>query len=211
VLAGSAGWARELAALLVSNPRPLPPGAPCGRVLVVAGSRSAITSAQVRLLRERGIAAEAALDPRRVDGAWSDQHAEASGAMACEALVRGTAPGASAAGEILLVTLGADDGADAERFQLRSARLNRTLGELIRAVLRRWPDTGLVLTGGDVAAAAIDALGVAGIALGAEIVPGMPMGRLSGGAAPGAPIVTKAGAFGAPDALLLAARALLEG
>ena len=60
---------------------------------------------------------------------------------------------------------------------------------------------GLVLTGGDVAAAVCAALGATALWLGGEIAPGIPWGVLAGGRLHATPIATKAGSFGADDTL----------
>jgi len=59
----------------------------------------------------------------------------------------------------------------------------------------------LVLSGGDTALAVCRALGVQGIRSLREILPGIPLGTLIGGCCDGLPVVTKAGGFGAVDAL----------
>jgi len=59
----------------------------------------------------------------------------------------------------------------------------------------------LVLSGGDTALEACRALGVAGIRLHREVLPGIPLGALMGSPYEGATVVTKAGGFGAADAL----------
>jgi uncharacterized protein YgbK (DUF1537 family) len=61
---------------------------------------------------------------------------------------------------------------------------------------------GLVLTGGDVAAAVCTALGATGLRLGGEISSGIPWGVLAGGRLHATPIATKAGSFGDDHALL---------
>jgi uncharacterized protein YgbK (DUF1537 family) len=60
----------------------------------------------------------------------------------------------------------------------------------------------LFLSGGDTASLVCRALGVREIRLWDEIAPGIPRGVLAGGLFDGAPVVTKAGGFGAPDALI---------
>ena len=64
---------------------------------------------------------------------------------------------------------------------------------------------GLVLSGGDTALLVCRALGAHGICLKGQIVLGIPWGTLIGGHAHGLPVATKAGGFGAPDALVRAA------
>jgi len=63
---------------------------------------------------------------------------------------------------------------------------------------------GLVLTGGDTALQVLRSAGVSGIQLRQEILPGIPWGTLLGGPLDGMPVVTKAGGFGPPDALVRA-------
>jgi uncharacterized protein YgbK (DUF1537 family) len=69
---------------------------------------------------------------------------------------------------------------------------------LAEEAVRCWPDpvAGLVLSGGESAAAVLGALGVCAVDLTGELEPGVPLGRLAGGRAPGLPVVLKAGGFG---------------
>lgn len=60
---------------------------------------------------------------------------------------------------------------------------------------------GLVLTGGDVAAAVCATLGVEAIWLRGQVLPAIPWATLAGGALDGVPTATKAGSFGDEDAL----------
>jgi uncharacterized protein YgbK (DUF1537 family) len=62
----------------------------------------------------------------------------------------------------------------------------------------------LILTGGDTARWVCGMLGARGIRLEREVLTGIPLGRLIGGAAHGALVVTKAGGFGDDGALLRA-------
>ncbi|MFP4348850.1 MAG: four-carbon acid sugar kinase family protein [Desulfococcaceae bacterium] len=74
------------------------------------------------------------------------------------------------------------------------------VSDLIRRLLAvRVPD-GLVLTGGDTARAVLRASGAFGFELQREILPGLVWGAAAGGRLDGRTIVTKAGAFGRPDA-----------
>jgi uncharacterized protein YgbK (DUF1537 family) len=87
-----------------------------------------------------------------------------------------------------------------------AAWLGRAASQAIEA---RRPDA-LVLTGGDTARAVLGALGARGIALDAEVLPGVPLGRVLGGRLDGATVVTKAGGFGGPDTLVRVQRYLQE-
>ena len=60
----------------------------------------------------------------------------------------------------------------------------------------------LVLSGGTTAALVLRALDIHAIELRLEIAPGIPCGLARGGPFHGAPVVTKSGGFGGPDALM---------
>ena len=74
------------------------------------------------------------------------------------------------------------------------------LSDLIGRLLEVGVPDGLVLTGGDTARAALRASGAFGFELQREILPGLVWGAVAGGRLEGRTIVTKAGAFGPPDA-----------
>ena len=88
---------------------------------------------------------------------------------------------------------------------LASSRITERLGDMVARLCERGAVSGVLVTGGDGARALVDALRATGIALEGEVVTGVPIGTLVGGKAPGMRIVTKAGAFGDDDTLLLAA------
>ena len=76
------------------------------------------------------------------------------------------------------------------------------LGLLVAWVLKQTKPASLFLSGGDTANAVLKAIGVKGIRLLKEIVPGMVQGTIIGGLMDGLFVVTKAGAFGEKDALV---------
>ena len=82
-------------------------------------------------------------------------------------------------------------------------RFGRALSPVTRA-----PGLGLILTGGETALTVCRAMGGTSIEVLGEALPGVPLGVLRG---PGweVPLATKSGGFGAPDALLRTAEALL--
>ncbi len=70
-------------------------------------------------------------------------------------------------------------------------------------VAKRWAPPGLVvLTGGETARKVCEAIGVEAIQLTGEVQPGIPIGTFEGGPWHKTVVVTKAGGFGGPDALL---------
>ncbi|MET9950655.1 four-carbon acid sugar kinase family protein [Streptomyces sp. NPDC006339] len=86
--------------------------------------------------------------------------------------------------------------------------LIRRLAERTRERTRSGLADGLVLTGGETAAAVLGALGGTGIELYDEPEPGIARGTLHGPAAPRLPVLVKAGGFG-DDATLVRLHALL--
>jgi uncharacterized protein YgbK (DUF1537 family) len=91
---------------------------------------------------------------------------------------------------------------------LDPATVARRLGALAADLATRHAVAGFVVTGGDGARALTTALEARAITLTGEVAPGIPIGTLSGGPLHGRAIVTKAGGFGTPTALLEAAQAV---
>jgi uncharacterized protein YgbK (DUF1537 family) len=75
-------------------------------------------------------------------------------------------------------------------------------------VMQEQALAGVVLTGGDVAKALCQSLGVAGVHMLCELQPGVAVGELVGERQNGLRVVTKAGGFGNDDALVHAIRFL---
>ena len=82
------------------------------------------------------------------------------------------------------------------------------MGERIAMQVAHWPAGAgvLLLTGGDIAMAALLRLGVETIEVEAEWAPGVALGHLDGD--PRRPVITKAGGFGEPDLLVALERVL---
>lgn len=85
-----------------------------------------------------------------------------------------------------------------------------TMGEMAAEVLSQCSVSGVFVTGGDTALGLLESLGAAGSEILSEVSVGIPMMRLMGGRADGLKMVTKAGAFGSPDAIKHAFRKLKD-
>lgn len=193
VACGSAGLAQALPDGLGLRPagRPSRPRrAAGGPVLVVAGSQREVTRRQI-LAAERGGAAVVHLALP-----WDLEHARRALLQATDHLQAGR--------DVILTTA----------FQPLWPGQERTvaerLGELAAEIASRHAPGGWVLTGGAVAYAVCQALGIGSLEIGGEVAPGIPFGRVVGGPWEGTPLVTKAGGFGGEDALA-AAIAFLHG
>lgn len=82
------------------------------------------------------------------------------------------------------------------------------LGQLGSALVRAVRPAGLIVTGGDTAAALLAELGAERCRIESEVEPGVPVGRLAEGVASGMPIVLKSGGFGGDDVLVHACEAI---
>ncbi|WP_179232862.1 four-carbon acid sugar kinase family protein [Paenibacillus rigui] len=174
-------------------------------VMLVAGSISRVTRAQLQKVNEQQGIVPVELDPLALltaPGQAADEKTRCyhalSGALRAGADVSFYA-GSSPEQVQQAQHLGAGQGMGASSV---SDAIADALGEVAAKLAAAHPLQGLVLTGGDTAKAVCRHLGVSGIELMAEVEPGIPLGRLIG--AGHLPAVTKAGAFGQTESLLRA-------
>jgi uncharacterized protein YgbK (DUF1537 family) len=173
---GTAGLARALAgpaAPAVMDPLPAP-------LLLVIGSHHPVTLAQVGGLLAR--AGEAALSVRLDD---ADPRAAAEGVAAALA-----AQGRAA----LIFALPDGTGAD-----VAGPLFDRVMA---LAIERLAPPASLIVTGGATLFRLVRALDAHALLVTGELLPGIAISRLDGGRWPGATVLSKSGAFGAPDLLV---------
>lgn len=199
LLCGSAGLARHVANRLARDRAAAGPAAtPAladGRLILVCGSASERLRAQAaRVVECRGAAGEA---------------------LSAERLVAGTLPEALI-GRIVQ-RLAADDllltvrPFDADASGIDPQQVVSGLARLVRATVQRAGTAGLFLSGGDTALAVLESLGVDALRLECELSSGLVYGMTVGGPWAGRPVVTKAGSFGGPDALVEVCRWLRGG
>lgn len=194
---GSAGLATHLPAALdlPAVTRRSPAFAPAnGPILIVAGTTSHVTRAQVAHLAQLPEIAIVAANPAAL----------ASGretARLGSALVRELA-----ADHTTVLTLIDGPEAIARRAPTLAAQIADALGALAASALNTGLPKGVILTGGDTARAVCRHFRATGIQLLDEIEPGVPVGTLAGAAS--LLTVTKAGAFGTPHTLVNALSAL---
>lgn len=199
VYAGSGGLARHIPLPDdAPSPAPLdPPPAAERRALAVVGSVAPATLDQLaHVPAEQRVwidPAEAVRDPEAAGctaaAACLERLADRAAALVTAATSRADVDTARAAGR----ERGLDDEAVGEH-------VTRALALTARAVWRRADclPTDVLLTGGATAGATLGALDATSVELtGTELGVGVPVGRVRGGRADGAAVVTKAGAFGA--------------
>lgn len=80
-------------------------------------------------------------------------------------------------------------------------RIAERLGETARTILAEGCSDSVILSGGDTALGVCRLLGATAIQLRAELVPGVTLGMLVGGAHENLSVITKAGSFGEVDVL----------
>lgn len=91
-----------------------------------------------------------------------------------------------------------------------SETVSEILGWVGAAILRQQAVCGVVLTGGDTAVSVCRALGVTGIRVLEEIAPAIPLGEMKTSEGKHIRVVTKAGAFGNENALVIAVQKLQQ-
>ncbi|MCY3959203.1 MAG: four-carbon acid sugar kinase family protein [Chloroflexi bacterium] len=187
ISAGSAGLAEYLAQTDQDSAQSADPGR-SGFVAAVVGTPSAHTEVQV----ERALATGHARRMRIRSGAD------------IEAAVRATR--LNRPGERLVIFDTTIEGTAPRVEECR--RQLRCVGDLCRAIVDAAEQPGLILTGGDTARAALDALEVDAIEVLGEIEWGVPGGHALRGTRRVASVVTKGGNMGGPDALITAFRTL---
>ena len=159
--------------------------------LVVAGSQTEVTHHQIVELARAG-AEVIQLD---VDELLAHRSvAENAGRRAALLLGQGVTP------VLRLVVPPLADGTPGRGPRLED-RASRALARACFTAVLEAPPAGLFLTGGATARASLLRLGVSGLQLESEPLPGIAAGVAIGGRWDGRPVVTKAGGFGAPDAI----------
>ena len=197
LLAGSAGLAAQLPPVWGMQTRPTPPAhVSAGPTLIVAGTRHPGLTAQLSRLQAGAPVAVVGDVLRGLVAGGGTLIAQRSEEVVA-ALLAGRHVVLTTAGEPLLA------GA--------SRSVAGLLAEVAARAVRHFAPAALILTGGDVAVAVCRALAARAVAIERQLEPGIPLGRLVGGAADGLPVVTKAGGFGDDEVLFRILQRLAEG
>lgn len=199
LLGGAAGLAavwphpapppREQPPRTLSTPRPGSPG-----VLIVCGSLTPQSQAQVACLRETGIACAELSAATAGEGSARDPWIAATAHAAAATLRAGR--------DFLIHSEFATPTGPGRFSSARSVSLSLAL--VVQRTLAAAPASALVVAGGDTSGGICRTLGINAIDVVDELAPGVPLGFAHG--AVSLPVVLKSGSFGAPDFLGLAAR-----
>lgn len=179
-------------------------------VLVVAGSLTPQTAAQVEHAREQGLPT-LELDTTSVfDEEAGRVEVEGVAAAVTAALESGSDVLVRAAAGAAQVSATQAAGRARGLGPAATGRLvSAALAEVAALCLSRVTPTGLVVAGGDTSATVCARLGLDSFRVGPEVAPGVPVCESL--ASEGLSVVLKSGSFGAPDLLLTAAARLREG
>jgi len=186
LLAGSAGFAAALMQVLPLQsqaPKPPPPSVTGQPVLTIAGSRHESTVRQINHAAHAGMTV---IRPEQIDHSWTPGEI---------ASLRENATLSLADGNDTILTL-----TGCPRSIVPGCQLAAQLAEVAAEPCLQGLVGGLVLTGGDVAAAVCGRLGADFLWLRGEVLPAIPWATLGTGPLENMPIVTKAGSFGAASA-----------
>ena len=213
--AARAGDEAERQAPGASRPAP-EPGGRRGPVIVVAGSTTELTARQLAALEQAtGARLEAVDIAALAGGAGGSEHEDGRRRREVERLASAIASAWGRACTGLRTSRGPDD-AVRDLTPAQQARFLDGLGLAVRMGLEQaqersgLPAGGLYLTGGDVAAAVLRALGAAAIELDDQVLPLAALGRLVGGPFAGLRVVSKGGLVGGEDAAVRCVRRLME-
>ncbi len=186
--AGSAGLGAAMAGALKLSTRThpaLPRERWSGPVLSVAGSAHAVCARQVEEARKQGVVV---VRPAQIESRWTASEVNALRDSLAFHLREGH--------DTILTTAGLP------RSSLDGQVLAGQLAWVAAGPILAGLCGGLVLTGGDIAAAVCLQIDGEYLHIRGEVSAAIPWGILGGGPCSGMPVVTKAGSFGGPDALL---------
>lgn len=200
LLAGSAGLAGEVARILVPRQVPIGPERQrtFQRVLIIGGSASAVTHAQLQRLQDRGLPSFEL--PKRL--ASGNDGIEIEGRRKLARLLGSALTGGSAIFRTFTERWTGNGNGDADIPQRIAGVMAGVTIEALQEARVNAGDLALILTGGDTALGVLQLLDYEGIELEGELLEGIVRGNLQGGPWDGLTIVTKAGAFGKEDALV---------
>ena len=200
LLAGSAGLAGEVARILAPARINAEPERQriFRHVLIIGGSASAVTHAQLQRLRDGGLPSFELPRDLVSDGGKAGTENRRKLAI----LLGSTLAGGSAIFRTFTERwTGNGDGAAPVPQRITGVMADVAVAALEEARVDAG-DLALILTGGDTALAVLQLLDYEGIELEEELLAGIVLGKLRGGPWDGLTVVTKAGAFGQEDALV---------
>jgi uncharacterized protein YgbK (DUF1537 family) len=197
LVCGSAGLAEEMPSALG-----LVTGKPA---LLVSGSVSEVTMKQIRRIDEAMGVSPIKLDVKQVLMKGKNREEEI-------ARILGNVRAQIAEGKDCIVSSAIsredieDDLKLGRSLGLSNAEMSREIVSVFGEIVSKASSvalSGIILTGGTVSMGVLTAIDACGIKPNEEVMRGIPMGQIMGGPFNGLRVVTKAGAFGSEDALIV--------
>ncbi|MHC5249373.1 four-carbon acid sugar kinase family protein [Enterococcus sp. LJL120] len=187
-----------------------------GKVIVVAGSATAVTKQQINLLCENESVSKVSVAPLAI--ALDNAEGEAAKLEAIEAV--GHALSDNQSNVIVLETAVSGprlDLADVESNQgmakgQAARNINAALSEIVKTALEQTqqPIKGIYMTGGDTMVSTLKTLGASGIALVDYVIPQTDLGRIIGGPYDGVVTIGKGGLTGKEDTAIVAVKRIFQ-
>ncbi|MGE5632987.1 MAG: four-carbon acid sugar kinase family protein [Caulobacteraceae bacterium] len=201
ILCGSAGLAKQLSLLeTMAEEDEIIVRGKNGVTLVIIGSHNACTAEQVQALASKtGMPVITMFTSDILQGKYEQANQELL--QQADNLISGGCRLLAIVVDTLMPGFISSTN-DSESMIGDSLRIANAMGSFARQLCERYPVSSILSSGGDTSLAVLKALNAKGIELDAEIVPGVPAGRLIGGMAEGMTIVTKSGGFGKRDCLI---------
>lgn len=199
ILAGSAGLANFLSSL--QSEKTLDSQIPSkGAVLVIAGSHNPVTATQIEELAKHTGQRPIWINTGNIINGYSDVERD----RALEKINQ------VADEPLIILAVDSLNSICTPLIPTDLSSIAAVLGDIVKTIVENIEIKALVTTGGDTSLHVCETLGVVGINLNKELLPGIPLGYLMGGIADGIPIITKAGGFGTRDSLLKVADLLTK-
>ena len=214
VLAGSAGLANHIAkslgpdenkhtlpgnaTKLIQKPR-LSPDSGSSPVLVIAGTRQGETAAQITILSETLSIPVIRFKTALVISNRTEEAVKLAFEEAARQIKNGGNLCIVAVESMFSSEIPKDDIA---REKAESEAISSGLGSLAGLLMESFSFPVIISTGGNTSLELCKRLGIAGIKPLAEICPGIPIGRITGGSFENQLIITKSGRFGNNDTLI---------
>jgi len=186
LLCGSGGMARELHLFLGKPPKTAPTNkskTAVGPALVVIGSQNQVAGKQLQKAKD-------VLGLSIIDVDVDDLNTEKLAAEAVNVLGQGKSVAITSTFARYVPEL--------------KQKISVFLADTVMEIMSKQKVGGLFLSGGDIALAVCQTLGIAAIKVNGEVEAGIPAGELIGGKGEGMRVVTKAGGFGTEEALVKA-------
>lgn len=202
ILCGSAGFAKQLSKKSYEPPKTIHIINQEKITMIIVGSRNGQTAEQVKRVSDLYNAPIVLVDANEIRDGDYHKAIEDTEKSVMNLIVAGK--------KLIVVSITSlfEDFAislrNSEDENIKSLRIAKCLGTVVKNINERVSIGNIISTGGDTSLQICNAFETVGIELEDEVASGIPMGKMIGGVADQMTIVTKSGGFGDRDALVKA-------